>query len=567
MLTLENNIMNILKVLQGTEEWLSIRAKHLTASEAPSAFGVSKFLSRNDLLKQKFSGLCPEISDFQQSIFDKGHEAESNARVIAEDIICEDLCPITATLSVDGLHLLASYDGMTLGKNLIWEHKLWSEELAKQIEENNIDQHYSIQLDQQLLISGAEKCLFMTSDGTTNNCRWMWYETTEEKKEAIVLTWKQFQKDLEMYEQKEFTERPQAAAIMQLPALSIQIKGEVTVSNLPEFKQAAETFISKINTNLETDEDFVNAETTVKFCDETEKKLESAKAAAIGQTASIDELMKTIDFIKESIRSKRLTLEKLVKTQKESIKTNIINDAYKLCVEHQSSIAAEFKNISFASLASLSRQSFETACKNKRTLASLHNAVDTEVAAIKIKLDDLARVIRKNSTHLPEDLSLFRDLQSIITKQEDDFKLLVQSRLAEQKRKEEEAKIRAEAELKAAEERGRAQALIEKERERVAAEQEQKRIAEASERMRLQKEAETKRIESLPADIKSVLADEEKQAKEIVSKALNVTPITKQELIGFDKWWEDTGAHLSINNDPKNLARAAWYYAKSVAKD
>lgn len=370
-----------------------------------------------------------------------------------------------------------------------------------------------------------------------------------------------------MNEQKEFTVSNESESIMQLPELSIQIKGEVTVSNLPEFKQAAETFISNINTNLATDEDFVNAESTVKFCDETEKKLESAKAAAIGQTASIDELMRTIDFIKESIRSKRLTLEKLVKSQKESIKTKIIDDAYKLCAKHQNDIAQEFKNINFASLANLSRQAFETACKNKRTLESLHNAVDTELAAIKIKLDDMARVIRKNLTHLPEDLSLFRDLQSIITKHEDDFKLLVESRLAEQKRKEEEAKIRAAEEVKAAEERGRAQALIEKERERVAAEQEQKRIAEASERMRLQKEAETKRIESLPADIKSVLADEEKQAKEIVSKALNVTPITKQELIGFDKWWEDTGAHLSLDNDPKNLARSAWDYAQSVAKD
>lgn len=469
--------MNILKnVLQGTDEWLRIRSTHFTASEAPSAFGVSPYLNRNELLHQKAIGKCKEISDFQQSIFDKGHEAETSARTIAEDIVGEDLYAITATLNIDDLKLLASYDGVTFGNNIIWEHKLWSEELAKQIEENNINEHYSIQLDQQLLISSAEKCLFMTSDGTINNCKWMWYETTEEKKVAVITTWKQFQKDLEIFEPKELAEKPQAAAIMQLPALSIQIKGEVTVSNLPQFKAAADEFIANINTNLATDDDFVNAEATVKFCDETEKKLESAKAAAIGQTASIDELMRTIDFIKESIRTKRLTLEKLVKTQKENIKTKIIDDAYRLCFFHQSSVAAEFPMINFASLSNLSRYSFETACKNKRTLSSLHNAVDTEVAAIKIRLDDLARVIRKNLTHLPGDLSIFRDLQSIITKHEDDFKLLVESRLNEQKRKEEEAKQRAAEELKAAEERGRAQASAAAERERIAKENKAKRV-------------------------------------------------------------------------------------------
>jgi len=481
--------MNILEdTIQGTEKWLSIRFEHFTASEAPAAFGLSKYLNRNELLRQKATGFSKYLSKEKQALFDKGHLSEANARSIAEEIVGSELYPVTANMHIEGLSLLASYDGVNFDKTIIWEHKLWSESLAKQVTECSLDPHYSIQLDQQLLISGAEKCLFMTSDGTKDNCAWMWYETSEEKKAALISAWQQFKNDLANYQHKEHEEKPIPEAIMQLPSLSIQIKGEVTVSNLPEFKQAAEIFIANINTDLSTDEDFAGAEATVKFCDETEKKLESAKAAAIGQTASIDELMRTIDFIKESIRSKRLTLEKLVKTQKESIKTKIIDDAYKLCAEHQSNIAAEFPRLNFAALANLSRQSFETACKNKRTLASLHNAVDTEVAAIKIKLDELARVLRKNLTHLPEDLSLFRDLQSIITKPEDDFKLLVESRLSEQKRKEEEVAKRVAEELKAAEERGRAQAEAAAERERIANENEEKRAIEA-------KESEASKIE------------------------------------------------------------------------
>jgi predicted phage-related endonuclease len=44
-----------------------------------------------------------------------------------------------------------------------------------------------------------------------------------------------------------------------------------------------------------------------------EKRLALVKSQALAQTASIDELFRTIDALKEEMRSKRLTLDKLVK--------------------------------------------------------------------------------------------------------------------------------------------------------------------------------------------------------------------------------------------------------------
>lgn len=463
-------------LIQGNQDWMEFRATHYGASETAAMLGLSKQLSRNDLLLFKKTGKSKEYSDWvQKNILDYGHEVEDTARVITESTLDTDLFPVTCSSEL----LSASCDGLTFDGMTAWEHKQWNEGLVKYITDNGtIPDTHMPQCQQILLVTGAKALIFTVSDGTEN--KRISFEVTPCKEwfDRITAGWDQFSRDLETFEPKEFADKPEPEAIMQLPALSIQIKGEVTVSNLPQFKAAAETFIANIKTDLKTDEDFVNAESTVKFCGDTEDKLEAAKAAAIGQTASIDELMKTIDFIKESIRQKRLTLEKAVKSQKESIKAKIIHDAYIVCTEHQNNIATEFAKLNFIQLANLSRQSFETACKNKRTLASLHNAVDTEVAAIKIKLDDLARVIRKNLTHLPEDLSLFRDLQSIITKPEDDFKLLVDSRLAEQKRKEEEAEKRAAEEVKAAEERGRAQAAAAAEPERISKENEAKRIQE-----------------------------------------------------------------------------------------
>lgn len=467
---------NILELSQGSKEWMEFRATHYGASEAAAMLGISPYMSRTDLLKLKAIGQDQEHSDFTKKLFQNGHDTEAAARSLLEQDMGEDFYPVTCSKD----KLSASVDGLTLDGSVAFEHKLLNNGLYEAVLSHQVPDHYMAQCQQILLVTGAERVIFMCSDGT-RECRasvevlpdQSWFDRIESG-------WNQFESDLANYQHKEHADKPEPEAIMQLPALSIQIKGEVTVSNLPQFKAAADKFIANIKTDLKTDEDFVNAEATVKFCGETEDKLEAAKAAAIGQTASIDELMRTIDHIKESIRQKRLTLEKSVKTQKENIKSKIIDEGFVLLEKHTGLLHEEFKKVSFGHLAKIiwSRINLEAACKNKRTLASLHNAVDTEVAAIKIKLDDLARVIRKNLTHLPEDLSIFRDLQSIITKPEDDFKLLVESRLAEQKRKEEEAAKRAAEEVKVAEERGRAQAAAAAERERIAKENEARRIQE-----------------------------------------------------------------------------------------
>lgn len=477
---------------QGSNLWHEFRADHFGASEAAAMLGLSKDLTRNDLLLYKKTGKSKEYSDWvKANILDYGHEVEAKARLILESELSDELYPVTCSQDT----LSASCDGLTIDGHVAFEHKQWSEDLVNFIIDNqSLPDSHMPQCQQILLVTGAKRVIFVCSDGTENNRVMIDVYPDRSWFDRITAGWQQFKKDLAEYQPKELAEKPEPEAIMQLPALSIQINGEVTVSNLPQFKAAAETFIANINTDLKTDEDFVNAETTVKFCGDTEDKLEAAKVAAIGQTASIDELMRTIDHIKESIRAKRLTLEKLVKSQKDKIKEEIIDDACMLCEKHVDAIHDElikFMNFgNHAHPAIWSRRNFESACKNKRTLASLHNAVDTEVAAIKIKLDDLARVIRKNLTHLPEDLSLFRDLQSIITKPEDDFKLLVESRLAEQKRKESEAAQRASEEVKAAEERGRAQAAAAAERERIAKENEEKKRIQAA------KEEEARRIQA-----------------------------------------------------------------------
>ena len=106
--------MKVLNLQQGSPEWLAARAKHFTASEASAMLGLSKYTSRNELLRQKATGIAKDIDSNTQRLFDAGHEAEEAARPIAEAIVGDTLYPVTGTAEIDGLPLLASFDGLTL---------------------------------------------------------------------------------------------------------------------------------------------------------------------------------------------------------------------------------------------------------------------------------------------------------------------------------------------------------------------------------------------------------------------------------------------------------------------
>jgi hypothetical protein len=285
----------------------------------------------------------------------------------------------------------------------------------------------------------------MVSDGTANKMVYCWVKPDPEWFERIRAGWAQFEADLAVYEPKNFTPKPAAEPIMQLPALAIQIRGEVTLSNLPVFKAKADAFIASIKTDLLTDEDFANAEATIKFCDSTEKNLELAKEAAIAQTASIDELMRTVDHISAQLREKRLLLTRTVKDKKELLKAGILNKAKLDFAEYVAGLEAEIAPLRLVYQA----RDFAGVMKNKRTLATLHDAVDTEMANAKISIDANAKAVRGrlawykevtvDSSFIPTDYSfLFADLQAIIQKPDDDFKLVVNSRISEHKAKEAE---------------------------------------------------------------------------------------------------------------------------------
>ena len=188
--------------IQGTQPWLTLRRDHFTASEAAAVMGDSPYCTRTQLLHQKATGLTPEVDGRTQSRFDAGHAAEAAFRPIAEAKVGVDFYPVTGSIEIDGLKLLASFDGLSADDSIVFEHKLYSQKLADMcLNMGDVtDPAYYWQLEHQLLVSGAEWVEFFTSDGTATKYAHTTYTSKPDRRLALIASWQLFAEDLANYQ-------------------------------------------------------------------------------------------------------------------------------------------------------------------------------------------------------------------------------------------------------------------------------------------------------------------------------------------------------------------------------
>lgn len=476
---------------QGSEAWHQHRATHLNASELAVVMGLSPYRTRAELVRIRATGVEPEIDAMTARRFAQGHEFEAIAREWAEEMVDEPLYPSVLAADVDGLPLSASLDGQTLGSELIFEHKSGRADLLASLEAGVIPEHYHPQMEQGLLLSGADRCLFMASSGDREAMRFAWYTSRPELRAQIVPAWRQFLADVQSY-----TAAPAAAptpvgkAPDTLPALRIEVQGMVTASNLAEFKSTALAAIRSVNRDLKTDADFADADKAVKWCADVEARLKAAKEHALSQTASIDELFKALDDISAEARTVRLDLDKLVTRRKGELKDAEVARARDALSMHVLAVNAEISPARLQHVAELG-----AAIKGLKTLDSVRAKLDDAVAAEKVRLDTRAREIRENLTHCRAAGAgleyLFADVATLVHKPADDFRTLVAARIDTHRADEAAREIerqRQEAERIAAAERratAEAEARVRAEQEAMARKQ---REAEEAERLRLRDE-------------------------------------------------------------------------------
>lgn len=464
--------MNIIDAVQGTQEWHAHRAHHFNASDAPAMMGLSPYKTRSELLREMATGITPEIDPATQRRFDDGHRFEALARPLAENILGEELFPVVGH---EG-KLSASFDGLTMDGSVCFEHKTINAAYREAIATGGkLPDALLVQIEQQLWVSQAERCLFMASKWTPDgelveevHCM---VESDPALLNEVIKGWDQFQHDLENYRHEEVIAAPVAATIEALPALFVQVEGKVLATNLDAFKLAAQTFIDGIKTELVNDQDFADADKMVKFLKDGEERLALAKQQALAQTASIDELFRTVDAISEQMRSKRLALDKLVKAEKINRKAAIISDARQALDAH---VAKLNERIGGLWMPTFNDGGFAEAIAGMKSLDSMRDKVSTALANAKIEANAIADTIEANRKSLTTHgaagrdwIVLFPDFPQVCTKSIEDFHNLVTARVAqdvqrqeaerEKIRQEEAAKLTANNQTQFEDQRGNAQ--------------------------------------------------------------------------------------------------------------
>lgn len=540
--------MKVHDLIQGTPEWKTHRRTHFNASDAPAMMGEHSTVTRNQLLQEVHSGIDREFSDYvQEKVLDPGHRFEALARPLAEKIIGEDLFPVTGS---EG-KLSASFDGLTMMEDVAFEHKRLNEQLRAAIRQQGGNANdflapmYRIQMEQQCMVSGAERVLFMASDwrpdGTLIEERHCWYTPDLELRAKILAGWEQFEADLAAFVPPAPAEpKPIGRTPENLPALRIEVTGMVTASNLAEYREHALAVLGDINRDLKTDQDFATAESTVKWCGDIESRLKAAKQHTLGQTASIDEVFRVMDDIGAEVRRVRLELDGLVKARKDQIRIEMVQAGQKALADHIAALNASLGKPYMPQVAA----DFAGAIKGKRTIDSLRNAIDTTLANAKIEADAIGRRISTNLNTLrdlaADHKALFPDTAQIVLKQPEDLTSLVKTRIAEHQaeialqvqaereaQERREAAARAEAERKAEAERVQAE-------QRAAAEQARQEAEAAAIARRHAEEAERTSVASTVApqvETSTGAAPEEAPANlpptVVQAPAANVVPITQ----------------------------------------
>ena len=513
--------MREINAIQGSAEWKAARAKCYTASEAPVIMGASSYKKRSELLREKATGIQPEIDASTQARFDAGHAAEAAARPIAEAIIGEELYPVTATTD-DGKYL-ASSDGATMLYDIGFEHKLLNAQLVESVKAGAVPDSHKWQLVHQAMVFGFERIMFCVSDGTADNFHYCWFSATNEDIDRLIAGWAQFDEDLKNYQHVEPEKKLDGVAPDALPALRIEVTGMVTYSNLDEFKKRALSVIGGIKTELVTDQDFVDADKTAKWLGDVEDRLKDAKKRALEQTDSIDRLFSAIDEIAQRAATTRIKLEKLVKSEKESRKTALVMEANEAFRKHVEGLMKRTENL-MPSQASV----FGDAIKGLKSLDSIRDKLATALANAKIESNAIADLITANIALLDtaEKRALFPDLKTVCTKPADDFKAILAGRDA-QRREVEERRLEAERQRIRAEEEAKARAKAQQEAaEQAAAAKRESDAREAAEQAERNTQISSQQSALDEAEEKAIVAEQNQRPEAGSTKhGTAVTPL------------------------------------------
>lgn len=447
-------------LIQGTDAWKEHRRNHFNASDAPAMLGISPYETRTELLHRLATGIEKEIDERTQQRFDDGHRCEALARPLAEAIIGDDLYPVVVT---EG-RLSASLDGLDSNDRRGFEHKKLNAEIREIFANDEpLLEYHRVQMEQQMMIvTTCEAILFMASDWDDNNELieevHRWYYPDVELRARIEQGWMQLAIDRDNYVIPEYIP---AAAVAKptkdLPALSIQVNGSISlISNLDLFGAQLNAFVGQIDKEPNDDQGFADAEAAIKTLQKAEDVLEASEASALAQTASIDDMRKTVKLLKDTARTTRLILKDVVTERKKSIKLEVIQEGRDAYAKHVEAIYQRHDGKMYLPKIT---PDFAGAISGAKSIKGLRERMKNELLRVQLEASKIADKIDVNLNSLKaltkDHAFLFADTEKIVLKDNDDLVTLIKVRISDHeqavadKLKAEREAIRIEEEAKA----------------------------------------------------------------------------------------------------------------------
>ena len=143
---------------QNTPDWLAFRRTGIGSSDVAAIMGKCPFRTRYQVYLSKVEGLQQE-DNFAMA---RGREWEPVLRAKAEEKYNCRFEPRVAKVTLDGVLFIASLDGDN--GDMLLEGKVPGKENIALAESGKLPEHYMLQVQQQLLVSGRPKALYACFD-------------------------------------------------------------------------------------------------------------------------------------------------------------------------------------------------------------------------------------------------------------------------------------------------------------------------------------------------------------------------------------------------------------------
>ena len=449
--------MEIHQLTQGTPEWHAHRLAHLNASDAPVMMGVSPHKTRLQLIVEVATGVAKEASEFvEENVYAPGHALEALARPLAVQFLGEDLYPVVGSQGKYG----ASFDGLNFGEDIHWEHKRLNKALreffarmeAEGLTGNDLDPLYTFQMEHQCMVAETGRVLFSASawneEKQALDIFHCWYTPDLALRARLVAGWDQFEADVAAYVPPERVEKVVAEAVEALPSVFVKVTGELSVAdNFRIFETKLRDFLEhRLMREPKTDQDFADLAEQIKEMERAEEALDSAEAQMLAQVKPVDDAKRKKDMLAKLLKDNRILATKLLDSEKERRKAEIVAVGVRGLREHIASLNERLGR----PLMPVTTADFAGAIKGKRSLDSMEAAIDTVL--LKAKLDASATADRidvnlkaiaaaKADELFAADPALasmlFTDEAALVLKAPDDCRAMIENRVSAEKQRRE----------------------------------------------------------------------------------------------------------------------------------